>query len=79
MASSRRCWTSPWCGYKSGERQTVSSSNTFTSRTVILDNVAAQALSLFAQKFPELQRKESMLISTCLDLHARTYPPFLDL
>ena len=59
----------------------VSSANTFTSNTVIVTMYrVAQAFSLFAKKFEQqLQRKEAMLVSTCIDLHARTYQDFLDL
>mmetsp|Transcript_38169 Transcript_38169/g.82250 ORF Transcript_38169/g.82250 Transcript_38169/m.82250 type:complete len:679 (-) Transcript_38169:28-2064(-) len=65
----------------SGHAHGVNSSNTFTSNTVIVTMYrVAQAFSLFAKKFDEqLQRKEAMLVSTCMDLHARTYQDFLDL
>eukprot|EP00435_Cladocopium_sp_Y103_P075142 s968_g54.t1 len=65
----------------SGHAHGVNSSNTFTSNTVIVTMYrVAQAFSLFAKKFEEqLQRKEAMLVSTCMDLHARTYQDFLDL
>mmetsp|Transcript_4068 Transcript_4068/g.6798 ORF Transcript_4068/g.6798 Transcript_4068/m.6798 type:complete len:679 (+) Transcript_4068:23-2059(+) len=65
----------------SGHAHGVNSSNTFTSNTVIVTMYrVAQAFSLFAKKFEEqLQRKEAMLVSTCMDLHARTYQDFLDM